>query len=132
MAEADTKNRPVANQTMGWYSCTLLMLHCAVIAQQGKEFDDELVEQLDVIPKFISACGFLNTKAAGYEADDFLAAACRREEKRGGAVDDQVPKKDALQPHRCRNEQRSLGPLRSARGRNFKRKRPGPEPPKAR
>lgn len=54
--------------------------------QQGREFDDELVEQLDVIPTFVSACGFLNAKAAGYEADDFLAAACRREEKRGGVV----------------------------------------------
>jgi len=54
--------------------------------QQGREFDDELVEQLDVIPTFVSACGFLNAKAAGYEADDFLAAACQREEKRGGVV----------------------------------------------
>jgi DNA polymerase-1 len=54
--------------------------------QQGREFDDELVEQLDVIPNFVGACGFLNAKAAGYEADDFLAAACRREEKRGGVV----------------------------------------------
>lgn len=54
--------------------------------QQGREFDDELVEQLDVIPKFVSACGFLNTKAAGYEADDFLAAASRREEKRKGVA----------------------------------------------
>jgi hypothetical protein len=34
MTESDTKNRPVANQTMGWYSCALLMLHCTVIAQQ--------------------------------------------------------------------------------------------------
>ena len=54
--------------------------------QQGREFDDELIEQLDVIPKFVSACGFLNVKAAGYEADDFLAAASMREEKRGGVV----------------------------------------------
>jgi DNA polymerase-1 len=54
--------------------------------QQGREFDDELIEQLDVIPKFASACGFLNVKAAGYEADDFLAAASMREEKRGGVV----------------------------------------------
>ena len=54
--------------------------------QQGREFHDELVEQLDVIPKFVAACGFLNAKAAGYEADDFLAAASRREERRGGKV----------------------------------------------
>jgi DNA polymerase-1 len=54
--------------------------------QQGREFDDELIEQLDVIPNFVSACGFLNVKAAGYEADDFLAAASVREEKRGSRV----------------------------------------------
>jgi DNA polymerase-1 len=37
-----------------------------------------------VIPEFVSACGFANAKGAGYEADDFLAAAVAREEKRGG------------------------------------------------
>src|SRR5258708_39974873 len=30
--------------------------------------------------------GFVNAKAAGYEADDFLAAAVAREERRGGTV----------------------------------------------
>src|SRR5262249_38603756 len=45
-----------------------------------------LVEQLAVIPDFVRACGFANAKAAGYEADDFLAAAAAREEKRGGTV----------------------------------------------
>ena len=54
--------------------------------QQGREFDDDIIEQLDVIPKFVGVCGFLNVKAAGYEADDFLAAAARREERRGGVV----------------------------------------------
>ena len=34
-----------------------------------------MVEQLDVLPEFVAACGFANAKAAGYEADDFLAAA---------------------------------------------------------
>ena len=34
----------------------------------------------------MTACGFVNAKAAGYEADDFLAAAVAREEKRGNAV----------------------------------------------
>ena len=28
-----------------------------------------------MLPEFITACGFANAKAAGYEADDFLAAA---------------------------------------------------------
>ncbi len=54
--------------------------------QSGREFDDDLVEQLDLIPKFVAACGFANVRRAGYEADDFLAAAAAAEERRGGAV----------------------------------------------
>jgi DNA polymerase-1 len=54
--------------------------------QGGREFDDELVEQLDILPELVAACGFANAKAAGYEADDFLAAAVASEEGRGGHV----------------------------------------------
>jgi exodeoxyribonuclease III len=54
--------------------------------QSGREFDAELLEQLQVIPDFVAACGFLNAKRAGYEADDFLAAAAAAEERRGGMV----------------------------------------------
>jgi exodeoxyribonuclease III len=54
--------------------------------QSGREFDDELVEQLDLIPKFVAACGFANAKGAGYEADDFLAAGAAAGERRGGTV----------------------------------------------
>jgi DNA polymerase-1 len=54
--------------------------------QSGREFDDAIVEQLKVLPEFVAACGFANAKAAGYEADDFLAAAVAREEKRKGTV----------------------------------------------
>lgn len=54
--------------------------------QSGREFDDALLEQLDVLPEFVAACGFQNTKARGFEADDFLAAAASAEEKRGGTV----------------------------------------------
>src|SRR5579872_6104749 len=54
--------------------------------QSGREFDDALVEQLEVIPDFVAACGFANAKGAGYEADDFLAAAAVAEERRGGMV----------------------------------------------
>jgi DNA polymerase-1 len=50
--------------------------------QSGRHFDKELIEQLDILPDFVAACGFANAKAAGYEADDFLAAAVAREEKR--------------------------------------------------
>jgi len=51
--------------------------------QSGREFDDALLEQLDILPQFVAACGFANAKSPGYEADDFLAAAVAREEKRG-------------------------------------------------
>jgi len=54
--------------------------------QAGREFDDALVDQLAALPEFVAACGFFNAKAAGYEADDFLAAASAAEEKRGGAT----------------------------------------------
>jgi DNA polymerase-1 len=54
--------------------------------QSGREFDDELVDQLNALPTFVAACGFANAKAPGYEADDFLAAAVATEEKRGGSA----------------------------------------------
>src|SRR5690348_8698326 len=40
--------------------------------QGGRDFDAALIEQLAVIPQFVEACGFVNAKRAGYEADDFL------------------------------------------------------------
>ncbi len=52
--------------------------------QSGREFDAELIDQLALLPQFVAACGFAWAKAAGYEADDFLAAAVGGEEKRGG------------------------------------------------
>jgi DNA polymerase-1 len=54
--------------------------------QSGREFDDALIDQLDLIPEFVTACGFANAKGAGYEADDFLAAAVAAEERRGGTA----------------------------------------------
>src|SRR5258708_6353012 len=54
--------------------------------QSGREFDDALVEQLEVLPEFVAACGFANAKAPGDEADDFLAAAVAAEERRGGTA----------------------------------------------
>lgn len=65
--------------------------------QSGREFDDELVDQLDVLPQFVTACGFANAKAAGYEADDFLAAAVREEESRGGTAIVASGDRDAFQ-----------------------------------
>jgi DNA polymerase-1 len=52
--------------------------------QSGRHFDAELLDQLNVLPEFVAACGFANAKGAGYEADDFLAAAVAGEEARGG------------------------------------------------
>ena len=61
--------------------------HVAFAAyQSGRAFDDDVIEQLAVIPDFVAACGFANAKRAGYEADDFLAAAAAAEERRGGRV----------------------------------------------
>jgi DNA polymerase I len=54
--------------------------------QAGRDFDAELVDQLQVLPDFVNACGFASAKAAGYEADDFLAAAAAREERLGGTA----------------------------------------------
>jgi DNA polymerase I len=65
--------------------------------QSGRQFDDELVEQLDVLPEFVTACGFGSAKAPGFEADDFLAAAVAREEKRGGTTIVATGDRDAFQ-----------------------------------
>src|SRR5262249_13464649 len=54
--------------------------------QSGREFDDALIEQLDILPEFVAACGFANAKRAGYEADDFIASAAAGEERRGGTA----------------------------------------------
>src|SRR5580692_9563209 len=43
--------------------------------QGGRRFDDALLDQLELLPGLVSACGFTNGKAPGFEADDFLAAA---------------------------------------------------------
>jgi DNA polymerase-1 len=43
--------------------------------QSGRQFDPELRDQLDVLPSFVAACGFVCAKSPGYEADDFIAAA---------------------------------------------------------
>lgn len=65
--------------------------------QSGRDFDDELVDQLDVLPELVAACGFASAKAAGYEADDFLAAAVARQERRGGTTLVATGDRDAYQ-----------------------------------
>jgi DNA polymerase-1 len=43
--------------------------------QSGRVFEDSLLEQLALMPALTQAFGFTVGKGAGYEADDFLAAA---------------------------------------------------------
>ena len=45
--------------------------------QSGRVFEESLLEQLAAMPQLTEALGFTLAKSAGYEADDFLAAAAR-------------------------------------------------------
>jgi DNA polymerase-1 len=65
--------------------------------QSGREFDGALLEQLPLLPELVAACGFAVAKAPGYEADDFLAAAARFEEGRGGTATVATSDRDAFQ-----------------------------------
>lgn len=65
--------------------------------QGGRQFDQELVDQLEILPQFVAACGFANAKAPGYEADDFLAAAAAREQRDGGIAIVASGDRDAFQ-----------------------------------
>ncbi|HKU58033.1 MAG TPA: 5'-3' exonuclease [Gaiellaceae bacterium] len=48
------------------------------VYQSGREFEDSIVDQLDLLPEVVESWGFLVAKADGYEADDFLAAAAHK------------------------------------------------------
>lgn len=52
--------------------------------QGGRVFDNAIVRQLDWLPNVAAAFGFGVGKKAGYEADDFMAAAAIAETARGG------------------------------------------------
>ena len=88
--------------------------------QSGREFEESLLEQLELLPQFSAALGFAIAKAPGYEADDFLAAAVASEEKRGGetlvATSDRDlfqlagPRTRILQPVRGVSEIARIGP----------------------
>jgi DNA polymerase-1 len=71
---------------VGWDTLTAPTYRNKLFAayQSGRKFDSELLEQLDLLPEFVAACGFSNAKEAGFEADDFIAAAATAEEMRGG------------------------------------------------
>ena len=88
--------------------------------QGGRVFDDELVEQLDLLPELVRSFGFAAAKGAGYEADDFLAAAVAHEEKQAGLAVVVTSDRDAfqlaterttiLQPTRGVSELARIGP----------------------
>jgi len=98
--------------------------------QSGREFDDELIEQLNRLPDFAAACGFANARAPGFEADDFLAAAAAAEERAGGAALVATGDRDAFQLASARTT--ILFPLRAGEieriGPEEVRKRYGVEP----
>ncbi|MDQ3866831.1 MAG: 5'-3' exonuclease [Actinomycetota bacterium] len=54
--------------------------------QGGRDFPCELTAQLDRLPALVEALGFAWAKQAGFEADDFVAAAVMREEEVGGTA----------------------------------------------
>ncbi|HEY3050462.1 MAG TPA: 5'-3' exonuclease H3TH domain-containing protein, partial [Gaiellaceae bacterium] len=88
--------------------------------QAGRDFPKELTDQLDRLPELVEALGFVWAKGAGYEADDFLAAAVAAEEARGGTAlvltNDRdlfqlaSPKTTVLQPRRGVSELDRVGP----------------------
>jgi 5'-3' exonuclease len=88
--------------------------------QGGRVFDEDLLEQLDLLPELVRAFGFAAAKAPGFEADDFLAAAVRKEEKRGGTAHVVTSDRDSfqlaseqttiLQPTRGVSELARIGP----------------------
>lgn len=67
------------------------------VYQAGREFDDDLLEQLDLLPAVVASAGLAYAKAPGYEADDFLGAAVASEEAKGGTVLVATSDRDAFQ-----------------------------------
>lgn len=88
--------------------------------QGGREFDVELLEQLDLLPGLVAATGIVCAKEPGFEADDFLAAAVAYERDRGGTSLVATSDRDAyqlaaddttiLQPVRGVSELARIGP----------------------
>ena len=88
--------------------------------QGGRDFPPELTDQLDLLPEFVEALGFAWAKQAGYEADDFLAAAVMAEDANGGTTlvltsDRDLfqlasPKTTILMPKRGVSELQRIGP----------------------
>ena len=84
---------------VGWDTLTspTYRLEAFPAYQSGRVFDEELLEQLDLLPELCDALGFARAKAPGYEADDFLAAAVASEEAHGGKTLVATSDRDAFQ-----------------------------------
>jgi 5'-3' exonuclease len=67
------------------------------VYQAGRVFEPELLEQLALLPGIVDSAGFACGKEAGYEADDFLAAAATVEEGQGGEALVATSDRDAFQ-----------------------------------
>jgi DNA polymerase I len=67
------------------------------VYQSGREFEEELLEQLALLPPLVASAGLAVAKAPGYEADDFLGAAVTAEEDAGGTVLVATSDRDAFQ-----------------------------------
>jgi 5'-3' exonuclease len=65
--------------------------------QAGRVFEPELLEQLALLPGIVASAGFACGKQAGYEADDFLAAAATLEEREDGEALVATSDRDAFQ-----------------------------------
>jgi len=89
--------------------------------QSGREFDDDILEQLDLLPGLVASTGIVCGKHPGYEADDFLGAAVDQEERRRGTTLVVTSDRDAfqlasttttiLQPTKGVSELRRVGPV---------------------
>ncbi|MHB8469847.1 MAG: 5'-3' exonuclease [Gaiellaceae bacterium] len=70
------RERPAA-VLVAWDTLTVPTYRHTAFAtyQSGRVFEPSILEQLELLPEVVHAAGFAVAKAAGYEADDFLAAA---------------------------------------------------------
>ena len=84
---------------VGWDTLTVPTYRHEALAgyQAGRVFDKSLLEQLDMLPELVRSLGFAAAKEDGYEADDFLGAAVRYEEKSGGTAVVATSDRDSFQ-----------------------------------
>jgi 5'-3' exonuclease len=84
---------------IGWDTLTVPTYRHEALAgyQAGRVFDLELLEQLELAPDLLAAAGIVCGKGAGFEADDFLAAAVASERAAGGTALVATSDRDAFQ-----------------------------------